>query len=62
MDILEQRLRARGTDDESSLQKRLGKAGFELTFSPQFDRVVVNDSLEAALAEAETLVRDFLSE
>jgi guanylate kinase len=62
MDILEQRLRARGTDDESSLQKRLGKAGFELTFSPQFDRVVVNDSLEVALAEAETLVRDFLSE
>jgi guanylate kinase len=62
MDILEQRLRARGTDDEFSLQKRLGKAGFELTFAPQFDRVVVNDSLEAALAEAETLVRDFLSE
>jgi guanylate kinase len=62
MQVLEQRLRARGSDDEASLQKRLGKAGFELNFASQFDHVLVNDSLDVALAEAETLVRRFLSD
>lgn len=62
MDILEQRLRARGTDDETSLQKRLGKAGYEMEYASHFDHILVNDSLEQALAEAESLVRDFLSE
>lgn len=62
LDILEQRLRARGTDDETSLKKRLGKAEFEMGFAPEFDQVLVNDSLDRALSEAEALIRDFLSE
>jgi guanylate kinase len=61
LEVLEQRLRARGTDDEPSLLKRLGKAGFEMDFAPQFDHVIVNDSLEVALTRAEALVRSFLS-
>lgn len=61
MKVLEQRLRARGTDDEPSLRKRLGKAEFEMSFAPQFDHVIVNDSLEVALAGTEALVRNFLS-
>jgi guanylate kinase len=62
LELLEQRLRSRGTDDESSLQKRLGKARFEMSFAPGFDHILVNDSLEVALDEAESMVRDFLSE
>lgn len=62
VDILEQRLRSRGTDDEESLQKRLGKAEYELSFAPEFDWILVNDSLEEALAEAEVLVDKFLSQ
>ena len=62
LDVLEQRLRSRGTDDETSLQKRLGKAGYEMDFAPHFDHILVNDTLEHALAEAETVVRKFLSE
>jgi len=59
--ILEERLRSRGTDDEASLKRRLGKAGYELSFAREFDRVLVNDSLPKALAEAEAMVKDFLS-
>ena len=62
LDILELRLRKRGTDDETSLRKRLSKAEFELGFAPEFDHVLVNDSLDRALSKAEALVRDFLSE
>jgi len=60
LEVLAQRLRSRDTDEEASLQKRLGKAEYEMTFSNSFDHIVVNDSLEHALQEAEKLVQDFL--
>jgi guanylate kinase len=60
LEELEKRLRARGTDDETSLQKRIGKAEYELAFAPRFDYILVNDSLETALLEAEKLVGDFV--
>lgn len=62
MAILEQRLRSRGTDNEESLQKRLGKAEYELSFAPEFDRVLVNDSLDLALGDARKIVDEFLSQ
>jgi guanylate kinase len=58
---LERRLRSRATDDEAALKKRLGKAEIEMKYAPRFDYILVNDSLENALTEAENLVRDFLS-
>jgi len=61
LEVLEQRLRSRGTDDETSLQKRLGKARFELTKAEHFDHIIINDILEHALAEAEKIVLDFLA-
>ncbi len=61
-EVLENRLRSRGSDDESSLRKRLDKAEYELQFAPQFDHIVVNDHLEEAQSEALTLVREFLAQ
>lgn len=61
LEVLEQRLRARGTDDEASLRKRLGKASFEMEHASLFDHVVVNDKLEEALKEAEKIILDFLA-
>ena len=61
LEELEQRLRSRGTDNDEAIQKRLGKAEYEIQFAPQFDHIVVNDTLEHALAEAENLVRKFLA-
>ena len=60
-EILEQRLRSRGTDDKASLKKRLGKAMFEMEHATRFDHILINDSLEQALAEAEKIVLDFLA-
>ena len=60
-EVLEQRLRSRGTDDEASLEKRLGKAMFEMSHSAHFDHIIVNDSLEKAQTEAEKIVLDFLA-
>lgn len=47
-EILTQRLIARGTDSKESLQKRLDKAAWEMTFAPRFDLVIENDELEKA--------------
>jgi guanylate kinase len=59
-EILESRLRSRATDSEESLQKRLSKVKWELTFEKDFDKVIVNDKLEDAFKQAEILVKDFL--
>lgn len=61
LEELELRLRSRATDDAGALKKRLGKAEYEMGFSTRFDHVIVNDSLEKALAEAESLVRNFMA-
>ena len=60
IDELERRLKARGTETPESLQARLNKAAYELSFKPQFDHVIMNDTLERACAEAEAVVREFL--
>ena len=61
IEVLHQRLISRGTDTPEMIAKRIGKAEYELSFAPQFDKVVVNDDLEKAKKEAEKLIREFLS-
>lgn len=60
MDVLEQRLRARGTETEATLATRLGRAAEEMAYAPRFDAVVVNARLDDAVAETLTLVRRYL--
>ena len=62
IDLLEKRLRERATESEESIQKRLFKANFEMSFQDQFDVVLVNEDLDTALNEAETLVTNFLKQ
>ena len=61
LEILEKRLRARSTEDEASLKKRISRAGYEMEFEPQFDVVIVNDKLEEAQKQSVKLVRSFLN-
>lgn len=58
---LENRLRGRGTDSEETIQKRLAKADFELSFASQFDVVVINDNLDEACVTAEKELRAFIN-
>lgn len=57
---LERRLRNRGTETEESLKKRVEKAEFELSFAPQFDRVIMNDDLDQARLDVIDAVKNFL--
>lgn len=60
-EVLLQRLRNRKTENENTLHERFKKAQEELAFENKFDHVVVNDILVVALADAEKIVRGFLS-
>ena len=57
---LRRRLEGRGTDTPEAIEERLAKAEYEMTFAPQFDRILVNDKLETALAEALEIVGEFI--
>ncbi len=57
---LENRLRARQTENEDSIRKRLDKAEFEISLSDKFDKKVVNDQLEKAVSDVEREIRDFI--
>lgn len=59
MEVLEERLRERGTESHASLSQRLFKAKFEMTFQDKFDAVLVNEALDKTLAEAQKLYDSF---
>ena len=58
---LSRRLHSRGTDSEEVIKVRLDKAAYELSFAPQFDRIIVNDDLNKAKAEVVKVVDDFIN-
>jgi len=47
--VLEERLRARQTDDESVIQTRLRNAHWEVSFAEKYEYFIVNDDLNTAL-------------
>ncbi|MGM0459957.1 MAG: guanylate kinase [Bacteroidota bacterium] len=61
MDVLEDRLRNRGTESDQSLSLRLKRAKKEIDYAGKFDVVVVNDKIEAAYSEIKTAVEQFIS-
>ena len=58
---LRKRLEGRGTDAPEVIEKRVAKASFELTKAPQFDRQIVNDDLEVAVAECINVIKNFIA-
>ena len=54
---LERRLRARGTETEESILRRLANAKGEMEHASEYDHVIVNDDLARAAAEFTALVR-----
>ena len=53
---LERRIRARGTDSETAIARRLVRAREELAAASEFDAVLVNGDLEEALWHLERLL------
>lgn len=61
LEVLKERLAGRGTDSKEKLAERFIKAEKELNYAPQFDIILKNYDLQTACAEAEDLVKTFLS-
>ncbi|PIE55415.1 MAG: guanylate kinase [Dethiosulfovibrio peptidovorans] len=53
---LERRLRERASEDEGTIALRLQNALEEIEYSNRYDHVVVNDDLERAVSELETII------
>jgi len=60
LNVLEERLRLRGTESEESLSVRLERAKKEISYAGRFDIEVINDSLEQAYSEIKKAVQTFI--
>ena len=58
---LKRRLESRGTETADSLQARINKASYEISFKHSFQHVIVNDNLEKAIKEATAIVGEFIA-
>jgi len=57
---LKKRLASRGTETDESLQARINKASYELSFKDQFNYCILNDDFARACGEADRIVKTFL--
>ena len=60
IDELKKRLEGRGSESAESLQARVSKAAYELSFVNQFNHVVENSDFKTACIEAEKIVKQFI--
>lgn len=58
---LEKRLRGRHTEDETTIQKRLAQVKIELERSKKYDYTVINDSVQSAVEEIESITQKELA-
>jgi guanylate kinase len=57
---LKRRLESRGTETVESLQARINKATYELSFRDHFNHSILNDNFDRACKEAEQIVSSFI--
>jgi guanylate kinase len=57
---LRRRLEARGTETPESLETRVNKASYEMSFNHHFTKTILNEDLNKACAETEQVIKDFL--
>ena len=57
---LRKRLEFRGTETLESIEARISKATYELSFKKHFDHIILNDELAKACTVAGDIVADFL--
>lgn len=62
MEVLEERLRGRGTESAEEVARRLKAAEVELASKMEYDTTLVNDSLESAVAELRRYIAEAATE
>ena len=60
LEELKTRLQSRGSETEESIQARVSKSSYEMTFKKHFENVVINKDFNTACIEAEKIVSSFL--
>jgi guanylate kinase len=60
VEALKERLLKRQTETEQSIQTRIDKAEYEISFSSQFNAIIKNEVLETACEEAANILIEFL--
>lgn len=58
---LKNRLELRGTETSETLEARISKATYELSFEEKFDITIININLEEAQQEALQIVKNFIN-
>ena len=58
---LKKRLQGRGSETEESLQARIDKSSYEMTFKKHFENVITNKDFQTACFDAEKIVAAFLA-
>jgi len=58
---LKKRLQGRGSETEESLQARIDKSSYEMTFKKHFENVITNKDFQTACLDAEKIVAAFLA-
>jgi len=56
--VLEERLRARGQDNDEVIARRMRQADEEMSHAGEYDHCIINDDFTAALNELEALIRN----
>ncbi len=56
MEVLEERLRKRQTEDEGVIRRRLKNAEMEMKYWPEYDFVVINDQLDFVVRKVEAII------
>jgi len=59
MEVLRQRLRNRMTDSLQEIEKRLKRSVAEIKTYPEYDYVIINDTLEKAVREFEAIILSY---
>jgi guanylate kinase len=58
---LKRRLKLRGSENDESLQARLNKSSYEMTFKKHFENIITNENFQTACKEVDKIVGDFLN-
>lgn len=61
IEVLKQRLEARKTELPEIIAERIAKASFEMTHLTHFDKVIINDDLNQAVADTEHAILMFVN-
>ncbi|GAA5224683.1 guanylate kinase [Membranihabitans marinus] len=61
LNVLIERLKARNTESDENLRKRIARVKEEMSYKNRFDKIIVNDVLEDAYREASKLIEQYLA-